>query len=352
MKDGEDHMTDATDQPPSPLLLQMIFGFFPTQVLYVAARLRVPDLVAAGAMSSEELAEATGTHPPSLYRLLRALAYLGILEETEPSCFGLTELGAPLRSDAAESVWATTLLFCGDGVWRSWGELLISVRTGETAFDKSSGTEPFAHFAENPEASETFNQAMSEGTRRDAPGIIRSYDFGQFQTLVDVGGGDGTLLAAILGANPGLHGVLFDSASGLAQAPNRLEAGRVGDRCQLVEGDFFASVPGDADAYILKSVIHDWDDERCVTILKNCHRSMAGGAKVLIVEPVLPPTVEPSFTRLGVIMSDLNMLLNTGGRERTEAEFATLLRSAGLELTAVVPTPPPSVYSIIEAVAR
>jgi orsellinic acid C2-O-methyltransferase len=344
-------MSDATDHRLPPVLLQMVFGFFPAQVLYVAARLRIPDLVADGAKSSEELAEATGTHAPSLYRLLRALAYLGILQEAEPGRFGLTELGTPLRSDATDSVWATTLLFCGEGVWRAWGDLLSSVRTGATAFDESSGADPFARFAGDPEASATFNQAMSEGTGRDAPGIIASYDFGQFQTLVDVGGGDGTLIAAILGATPGLQGVLFDTAPGLAQATERLEAAGVGDRCELVEGDFFESVPAGADAYIMKSVIHDWDDERCVTILANCRRAMADGAKVLVVEPVLPPKVEPSFTRLGVIMSDLNMLLNTGGRERTEAEFASLLRPARLELTAVVPIPPPSVYSVIEAVA-
>ena len=315
----------------------------------MAARLRIPDLLADGAKSSEELAEATATHAPSLYRLLRALAYLGILEESEPRCFALTEFGAPLRSDAPESVWATTLLFCGEGVWQSWGGLLSSVQTGATSFDANSGTDPFTHFAEDPEASATFNQAMSEGTGREAPGIIASYDFAQFHTLVDVGGGDGTLLASILRATPGLQGVLFDNAPGLAQATKRLEAAEVGDRCQLVEGDFFESVPRDGDAYLMKSIVHDWDDERCVTILKNCRQAMAEDAKVLIVEAVLPARVEPSFTRLGVIMSDLNMLLNTGGRERTESEFASLLRPAGLKLSAIVPTPPPSVYNVIEA---
>ena len=332
-----------------PLLLQLIFGFFPSQVLYVAARLRIPNLVADGAKSSEELAEATATHAPSLYRLLRALAYLGILEESEPGRFALTEFGAPLRSDAPESVWATTQLFCSEGAFRTWAELLSSVQTGATSFNRNSGTDPFTHFAEDREASATFNQAMSEGTGRDAPGIVASYDFGQFQTLVDVGGGDGTLLAAILRATAGLQGVLFDTAPGLAQATERLAAAAIGDRCQLVEGDFFESVPRGADAYLMKSIVHDWDDERCVTIFKNCRRAMAEGAKVLVVEAVLPPMVEPSFTRLGVIMSDLNMLLNTGGRERTEAEFASLLRPAGLKLSAVVPTPAPSVYSIVEA---
>ena len=342
-------MPDTNDKL-RPLLQQLIFGFFPSQVLYVAARLRIPDLVADGAKSSEELAQATSTHAPSLYRLLRALAYLGILQETEPGRFALTDLGAPLRSEVPDSMWATTLLFCGEGVWRSWGELLAGVQTGEPRFNRGSGSEPFAHFAEDPEASKTFNQAMSEGTRREAPGILGSYDFGRFHALVDVGGGDGTLLAEILGANPRLRGVLFDTGPGLAQARDRLGAAGVDDRCQVVEGDFFEAVPGGGDAYIMKSVIHDWDDARCVTILENCRQAMSAEAKVLIVEAVLPPTVEPSFTRLGVIMSDLNMLLNTGGRERTEAEFASLLRSADLELSDVFPIPRPSVYSIIEGV--
>lgn len=344
-------MTEVADPKLRPMLQSMVFGFFPSQVLYVGARLRIPDLVADGAKTSEELAGATDTHAPTLYRLLRALAYLGVLQEKEAGRFGLTELGSLLRSDAPDSMWASTLLFCGEGVWKAWGDLLTSVRTGEPTFERGSGEEPFQRFADDPEASAQFNQAMSEGTRRDAPGIVASYDFTQFQTLVDVGGGDGTLLAAILRATPGLHGVVFDIPSGLAQATKTLEAAGVGARGQIVEGDVFQSVPDGADGYIMKSVIHDWDDDQCVTILKNCRAAMADGAKVLIVEPVLPPTVEPSFTRLGVIMSDLNMLLNTGGRERTEPEFAALLESAGLRRASVVPLPKPSVYSIIEAVA-
>jgi orsellinic acid C2-O-methyltransferase len=341
-------MADTADDTRRRLLQQLIFGFFPSAVLSVAARLRIPDLVADGARSSEELAEATSTHAPSLYRLLRALAYLGILEETEPRRFGLTDLGELLRSDVPDSMWATTLLFCGEGVWRSWGDLMAGVQTGKPSFDRGIGLDPFAEFAENPEASKHFNLAMSEGTRQEAPGIVASYDFSRFRALVDVGGGDGTLLAAILAATPGLQGVLFDTAPGLAEARDRLGAAGVEDRCEVVDGDFFESVPEGADAYIMKSVIHDWDDERCVTILENCRRAMKAGGKVLIVEPVLPPVVKPSFARLGVVMSDLNMLLNTGGRERTEDEFAALLRTAGLELANVFRVPKPSVMSVIE----
>src|SRR5262249_17953681 len=160
---------------------------------------------------------ATGTHAPSLYRLLRALAYLGILEETEPRRFGLTDLGQLLRSDVPDSMWATTLLFCGEGVRPAWGGLMATVRTGKAGFERGIASAPFTDFAETPEASKNFNQAMSEGTRRETPGIIGSYDFSQFRTLVNVGGGDGTLLAAILAATPGVRGVLFDTAPGSAE---------------------------------------------------------------------------------------------------------------------------------------
>ena len=344
-------MADTTNDQLRPLLQQLIFGFFPSAVLSVAARLRIPDLVAAGPKTSDELADATSTHPPSLYRLLRALAYLGILEETEPRHFGLTDMGELLRSDVPHSMWATTQLFCGEHVWRSWGDLMAGVQTGKPSYERGIGSEPFTEFAENAEGSKNFNQAMSEGTAREAPGIIGSYDFAQFGTLVDVGGGDGTLLASILAATPGLHGILFDTGPGSAEAPRRLRDAGVDDRCQVVEGDFFASVPEGGDAYIMKSVIHDWDDDRCVKILDNCRRAMNPGGKVIVVEPVVPATVKPSFALLGVVMSDLNMLMNTGGRERTEDEFASILSSAGLQLTGVSRVPKPSTLSVIESVA-
>jgi hypothetical protein len=340
-------MADSNDAL-RPMLQQLVFGFFPSAVLSVAARLRIPDLLADGPKSSRELAAATSTHPPSLYRLLRALAYLGILEEREPRRFGLTDMGTLLRSDVPDSMWATTQLFCGEHVWRAWGDLMAGVETGRPSHERGIVAEPFVEFGENPEDSRNFNQAMSEGTRHEAPGIIGSHDFTQFSTLVDVGGGDGTLLAEILAATPGLRGVLFDTAAGSAQAPERLGAAGVDDRCDVVVGDFFESVPDGADAYIMKIVIHDWDDDQCVTILSNCRRAMTTDGKVLVVEPVVPSTVKPSFAVLGVIMSDLNMLVNTGGKERTEEEFASLLRASGFEQTGVTRVPKPSTLSVIE----
>jgi hypothetical protein len=339
-------MTADANEALRPMLQQLVFGFFPSAMLSVATRLRIPDLVANGPQSSDDLAEATSTHPPSLYRLLRALAYLGILEETEPGHFGLTDMGALLRSDVPDSMWATTQLFCGEHMWRAWGDLMAGVETGRPSYERGIVAEPF----ENPEGSRNFNQAMSEGTLREAPGIIGSYDFAQFSTIVDVGGGDGALLASILADTPALQGILFDTGSGLAESSERLRAAGVEDRCEVVEGDFFDTVPAGADAYIMKSVIHDWDDERCITILSNCRQTMKRDGKVLVVEPVVPETVKPSFALLGVMMSDLNMLVNTGGKERTEEEFAALLRAADLEPTGVSRVPKPSTLSVIEGV--
>jgi hypothetical protein len=332
------------------MLQQLIFGFFPSAVLSVAVRLRIPDLVAAGPRSIHELAATTETDPPSLYRLLRALAYLGILEETEPRHFGLTDMGQLLRTDVPGSMAATTRLFCGEHGWRAWGDLMAGVQTGRPSHERGIVAEPFVEFGEDPESSRNFNQAMSEGTRREAPGIIGSYDFTQFSTLVDVGGGDGTLLAEIVAATPGLRGVVVDTAPGSAQAPDRLRAAGVDDRCDVVVGDFFESVPDGADGYIMKSVIHDWDDDQCVTILSNCREAMKADGRVLVVEPVLPTTVKPSFALLGVIMSDLNMLMSTGGKERNEDEFASLLAASGLTMTGVSRVPKPSTLSVIEGI--
>jgi SAM-dependent methyltransferase len=259
-------------------------------------------------------------------------------------------MGELLRSDDPNSMAATTQLFCGEGVWRSWGDLMAGVQSGRPSFERGMGLDPFAEFAQNAEASRNFNRAMSEGTLREAPAIIGTYDFTRFSTLVDIGGGDGALLASILAATPGLHGTLFDTGPGLAESGERLRTAGVEDRCDVLEGDFFESVPEGADAYIMKSVIHDWDDDRCVTILSNCHRAMKADGKVLIVEPVVPERVKPSFALLGVVMSDLNMLMNTGGKERTEDEFVSILSSAGLQLTGVSRVPKPSTLSVIEGV--
>jgi len=331
----------------------MITAYMTSQVIYVAARLGIAELLQDGARSGDELARATGTHAPSLRRLLRGLAAVGVVDEIEPGRFELTSFGALLRPGVPGSVRNLALLFVDEPVWRAWGSLLHSVRTGETAFDHVFGMGTFDYFARHPEAAAIFNEAMTEGTRWAAPAVIAAYDFSRFQTIVDIGGGNGTLLAAILAANPGLRGTVFDLAMGVAGARSHLEAAGVADRRQVVEGDFFVQpLPSGADAYLLKSVIHDWDDERSIAILENCRRAMPAHGKLLLVEPVLPASVERSEAHQRMVMSDLNMLAVAGGRERTEDEFGALLKSAGFRLTAVVPAGAPSIYSVIEGVPK
>lgn len=319
-----------------------LFGFAKTQMVYVAARLGVPDLLADGARTSAELADAIGAHPPSLHRLLRALASHGIVSETAPGRFELTLGGQVLRSDVDGSLRPLVLLFGAEETWRAWGELEYSVRTGKPSFEKIAGTSAFAYFAEHPEQAETFHQAMSRHTGDVAPDIVAGYDFGQLGTLVDVGGGDGTLLAAILTAVPTLNGVLYDLPAGVAAAPATLRAAGVADRCEVIAGDFFATVPEGGDGYLLKSVIHDWDDEHAVRILGNCRRA---GGRVLVVEPVMPSGPADSDQAF-LTISDLNMLVNTGGRERTAEEFRALFTAADLDLVAIHETA--ASYGVIE----
>ncbi|HEY7485070.1 MAG TPA: methyltransferase [Streptosporangiaceae bacterium] len=315
-------------------MLNMVFGFRDAQIIYVAARLGLADLLADGPRSSADLAKQTDTHQPSLYRLLRALAILGAVAEVERDRFELTETGRPLRADVPGSVRGLVMLFGGEEVWRTWGELLYSVRTGKYAWEHVTGQRPFDYFAGHPELSATFNKAMSEGTRAAAPDLIKAYDFARFTTLVDVGGGDGTLIAEILAAAPSLRGVLYDLPAGLEHADRTLAAAGVAGRCQVVGGDFFESVPAGADAYLLKSVIHDWDDDQATAILRRCREAVPPDGTLLVVEPILPPTID-STEAAGTVMSDLNMLVATGGRERTEEEFRALLAAAGFTMTSL-----------------
>jgi len=328
-------------------LMQMLFGFMGAQVINVTARLGIADALGNGARTTDELAAGTKTHAPSLHRLLRALACLGVVAEVEPRRFELTALGQPLRADAPNSMRWLAMLFCDDPVWRSWGHLEDSVRTGEVSWDKVVGTSPFEYFKTHPEQSATFNAAMAEDARNTAPMVLAAYDFASVGTLVDVGGGSGTLLATILAATPKLRGIVFDTPAGMDRAAETLARVGVADRARAVAGDFFQSVPEGGDAYILKSVIHDWDDARSRTILQSCRRAMGAGGKLLLVEPLLPPKVEsPAIT--GMVMSDLNMLVVAGGRERTEVEFRALLESAGFVLTSISAPLAPTTYRLIE----
>lgn len=329
-------------------LIELLFGFFPAQVIQVAARLAIADHLAAGPRSAAQLAVSTGTDEAALYRLLRALVCIEVLGEPTPGSFELTERGDLLRSDVAGSIRNLAMLFCGHESWRAWGELEHSVRTAEPAWAHLFGL-PFDYFPAHPELNAIFNKAMAEGSRMAAPGVVAAGDFARFGTVADVGGGNGTLLTAVLDAHPQVRGILFDTAAGLGEASAVLDGAGVSDRCRLVTGDFFDAAPEGADAYLLKSVIHDWDDDRSVAILRNCRTAMPPGGTVLVVEPVMPARPEPSPDVFFMVMSDLNMLL-IGGRERTEEEFRIVFAAAGLTLRSVTRCPGPTNFSVLEAV--
>jgi len=290
------------------------------------------------------LANATNTHGPSLFRVLRALASVGVFSQDNENRFALTPLSETLRSDLSGSLRAFAMTELGEEHYPAWGELMQSVRTGEIAFDHAFGMDVWKFFAGHPDNAKIFNDAMSGITAQANEAILSQYDFPGIEKLVDVGGGHGGLITSILQRDAGMRGILFDSPQVIEGAESRIEASGVSDRCQLISGNFFESVPSGGDAIILKWIIHDWNDEHCVTILKNCHRALPENGKLILVEAVVPAGSEPHFSKF----IDLNMLVMTGGRERTEVEFRDLYQRAGFRLTRVVPTESP--FSVIEGV--
>jgi hypothetical protein len=335
---------DNPNAAATATLTHLVDGYRITQLIYVAAKLGLADLLVVGPQSSAELAAQTSTHAPALYRLLRALSSLGIFREEAPDRFALTALAQPLRTAVPGSVrgWA---IFSGDPQsWLPWGDLAQTVTTGEPAFERIFGQDNWTYRAAHPEANAIFDAAMTSASRRDLAAILAAYDFGAFRTLVDVAGGQGALLAGILQAYPALRGILFDQPHVLDQARPLLEAAGVAERCAVVAGDFFGAVPPGGDAYLLRRIIHDWDDAPSVAILQQCRQAMPAAGTLLLIEAVIGPSNRADHATL----SDINMLVALGGRERTAAEYADLLAAAGFTLTRIVPTAWRS--SIIEAV--
>ena len=330
---------------PFDTMRQMVTGCLVSQLTYVAAKLGIADRLADGPKTAAQLAASVDAHPQSLYRVLRALAALGVFTEGPDGRFALTPLAGPLRRDAPDSLHAFALMW-GDTFWPACGSLLHCVRTGQTAFDHLHGMGAFEYMHQHPQAAEIFDEAMSNLTRVQAAAVVAAYDFSGVRTLVDVGGGKGTLLAAVLRANPGMRGVLYERPDVLPAARKALEDEGMLARCELKRGDFFTSVPEGGDAYALKDVIHDWDDERASSILANCARAMGRQARLLLIERGLPPR---NVLGQGQ-MVDVVMLAVTGGRERTEPEYADLLSRAGLRLARVVPTA--SEAMVLEAVLQ
>jgi SAM-dependent methyltransferase len=333
--------------PPPMALFRMASGFYVSRALYVAAKLGIADLLAHGPRSHGELAEATGTHASSLRRVLRLLASVAVFSEEADGRFTLTPIGACLRADVPGSMHAAVLLF-GGITEKAWGDLLYSVETGEPAFHHVFGMDSFSYMAQHPDEAANFDKAMSDFTRQIAIAVAAVYNFSMFRTIVDVGGGDGTLLAGILTANQNLHGILFEQPHVAERAKAAIAAHGLESRCTVVAGDFFRAVPAAGDAYFLKHVIHDWDDEQATRILENCRRGMGPAGKLLIVEGVYPSRIEPSDESRGAASNDVNMLVCTGGRQRSEPEFRSLLGGAGFRLTRIIPTP--ARVGIIESV--
>ncbi|HKT37406.1 MAG TPA: methyltransferase [Ktedonobacterales bacterium] len=311
---------------------QILNGFRVTQALYVAARLGLADILKDGPQPVAALATTTGANADALYRVLRALASLGVFEESTDRRFALTPLAALLQQDHPNSLRAQAL-FRGDEPYRAWGELFGSVMSGENAFEQVFGAPHFQYLAQHPTQNEIFNQTMSASSRQVAMAIASAYDFSAARTIVDIAGGQGALIAAILRANPDLHGILFDQPHVVANARPILEAAGVADRCELVSGDFFVSVPS-GDLYTLQRILHDWDDERAIAILRSCAEAMALGGRALVIESVIEPGNDPSPAKF----LDLMMFVMNGGRERTAEEYRRLFAAAELRLTRIIPT--------------
>ena len=328
-------------------LLQVIAGYQSAQVVHVAAQLGLADLLADGPQSVKELADATGTDPSSLARLLRALATLGVVTEAADGVIELTALGATLRTDVPGSVRDSIRLLIGEWHWRAWGDLLYSVRTGKPAFDRIWGMSNFEYWERHPDVGALHDSYFRTLTGRTAALVAAAIDFSRFHTVVDVGGSAGTLVATILRSHPGVRGILFDLPHVVSGAMPVLTEAGVADRCAVASGDFFESVPTGGDAYVLKSIVHDWDDERAVAILRRCREAMSPGAVLLLVEQVLPERMEAGTTARQAALLDLIMLVATpGGRERTEGQFRALLAEAGFALINITSTASP--ISVIE----
>ncbi len=330
--------------PPQAAMLQMIAGFWLSRTIYVAAKLGLADLISEGPKTAAELAEATNTHAPSLYRVVRALASAGIFSEDGEGRFHMTPLATTLQTGVPGSLRSLALTELGEEHYPAWENVLHSVKTGEIAFDHKFGMPIWEFFGENPENAAIFNDAMTNLTSGVIDAIMAAYDFSGYKTIADIGGGQGSLITTILKAYPDASGILFDMPVVAESGRERIRAQHLEERCEVVGGSFFDEVPAGADAYILKWIIHDWEEERAVALLKNCRKAMKLDSKLLLVEVVLPGVNEPHFGKF----IDLNMLVMTGGRERTEEEYRELYRAAGFELTRVVPTESP--FCVIEGV--
>lgn len=321
----------STALPPQAQLMKFIVGKWISKPIYAVAELCIADMLDKGPLHIEELAQRSQSHAPSLYRVMRALASVGIFSETEDKWFRLTPMAECLKTGAMRSI---ALMFNADWSDKAWGCFLDSVKTGCTAFDKAHGVPVSDWLEQNPLAAKVFNEANAVKAELSHRAIVDAYDFSCIHTLMDVGGGLGVLMAEILAANRFLEGIVADTPSVVQEATKVIQARGFENRCQAIKCDFFQDIPSGSDAYLMSNILHDWSDEQCQIILTNCHRAMNTESKLLIVEMVVPPGNEPAIAKL----LDLEMLVITGGRERTEAEFENLFVSSGFNLSRIIPT--------------
>jgi hypothetical protein len=332
-------------------LLELVNAAWTTQAIATAVELCVADFLADAPCSVEALANAAGCPPQALRRLLCALASLDVVVQRDDDTFALTAMGALLRADAPDSVAAWALL-CGRRIWDNWRGLADSVRTGRSGKMQAGGSDDFTHLAGDHRTADLFHRAMISVTHAVAAAVATRIDFAGVNRLVDIGGGHGCLLGRVLTAHPQMRGVLFDLEHAASAAEPTLVRMGVRDRVEIVSGSFFDGIPGDADAYLLKSVLHDWDDEHCAAILRRCRRAMAGAmvsaARMLVIERIAPERFATSVRDQAIARSDLNMLVSLGGCERSEADYRRLLASEGLRVARIDPLP--GEFSVIQAV--
>ena len=329
--------------PPHAQLVQMAMAHWVSHVVYAAAKLSLADHLAQGPQDAGALAAVTGTHAPSLHRLMRTLAGLGILTEDAEHRFSLTPLGEALKSGAPGSARAAILTVANEDWVRGFAQLPYSLQTGKSGFEKQFGMPIFDWLAQRPEDASLFSETMVGIHGGEPPAVAAAYDFSGMKTLVDVGGAMGDLLTTLLAHNPDSRGILYDLPHVVRDAPTFIAARGLTDRVTIEAGSFFEKMPADGDAYLLSHIIHDWSEEQCLTILGNCRSAMHPDSRLLIIEMVLPPGDTPHPGK----MLDMMMLVGPGGQERTEQEYATLLAKAGFHLTRIVPTASP--VSIVEA---
>jgi len=333
---------------PGSAMARLLAGAWEARLVNVAAELAIADHIGSEPRDLAFLAAATKAHAPSLARLLRALTAIGVLREGDGRRYSLTPLGATLRRDAPGSMHAWALLAFSDDQGRAWDALAHGVRTGEHAFRHIFGTDLWSRLAARPEAARLFDAGMQSLTRGAYGQLTGYYPFERFNWIVDVGGGNGALLVPLLERHPSVRATVFDLPHVADAARARIAAAGLSDRYEAVGGDAFVAVPAGADAYVLKGVIHDWEDHEAITILRTCRAAMSDRSRLLLIERVLPEQIDPDDAPTRAkFLSDINMFVNPGGRERTEAEFRDLLGQAGLRLTRTIPTPSPQ--SLLES---